>query len=346
MSFEYDLSQYLVSRGWRVTVYCQGGPGDEPRECYWRGVRLMQVPVPFRGSLGSILFDLRSTSHAAREDGIALVLGYNTALFSAVFRMKGHRSLMNMDGIEWKRGKHGLVARLWFIINEFLGCHLSDTLIADHPAIAEHLVRWRPSVPIQVIPYGSRRTEPATSHDHPPLGLTSGEYVLVIARPEPENSILEVVQAYAGCDTRCRLVVLGNYDRRNRYQRAVLDAGTGGTLFPGAIYDRDTVDSLRRHARVYVHGHRVGGTNPSLVEALGAGSAILAHDNKFNRWVAEDAALYFRNSDDCGELLRQLVDPGAEVMLARLRGNARRRHDEAFSLEARLHDYEELLTRS
>jgi glycosyltransferase involved in cell wall biosynthesis len=101
------------------------------------------------------------------------------------------------------------------------------------------------------------------------------------------------------------------------------------------------VNALRAHARVYVHGHTVGGTNPSLVEALGAGAATVAHDNPFNRWVAGDAAVYFSEAEGCGRALRAVVDDA--TLRRQLREHARRRHAEAFTWDAVLSAYEHLL---
>ena len=78
-------------------------------------------------------------------------------------------------------------------------------------------------------------------------------------------------------------------------------------LFTGAIYDKSIVQALRFHSAAYIHGHQVGGTNPSLVEALGAGNAIIAHDNRFNRWVAGEGGVYFSNKDDFSQRLSQLL---------------------------------------
>jgi hypothetical protein len=98
----------------------------------------------------------------------------------------------------------------------------------------------------------------------------------LIARAEPENSILEVVQAWSRKPRGCKLVVLGKYEAGHAYQRAVQAAASAEVFFPGAIYEKPVVQALRFHARFYVHGHQVGGTNPSLVESLGTGNAVLA----------------------------------------------------------------------
>ena len=120
----------------------------------------------------------------------------------------------------------------------------------------------------------------------------------MIARAEPENSILEVVQAWSRKPRGCKLVVLGKYEAGHAYQRAVQAAASAEVVFPGAVYEKPVVQALRFHARFYVHEHQVGGTNPSLVESLGTGNAVLAHDNAYNRWVAGDAGVYF--ADESG----------------------------------------------
>ena len=125
------------------------------------------------------------------------------------------------------------------------------------------------------------------------------------------------------------------------YHRRVRAAASAEVQFPGAIYDREVVNALRAHARLYLHGHTVGGTNPSLVEALGAGSPTLAHDNAFNRWVAGEGARYFRGVEDCATRITSLLDADAER--AALSSAARARHAEAFDWEIVLTRYEALL---
>jgi glycosyltransferase involved in cell wall biosynthesis len=137
--------------------------------------------------------------------------------------------------------------------------------------------------------------------------------------------------------------VLGNYRTDHAYHRAVQAAAGPEVAFLGAIYESAVVQALRVHSLAYVHGHRVGGTNPSLVEALGAGNAVLAHDNLFNRWVAADAARYFRGEDDAAALFDTLM--GDAEALACMRVAARTRHTERFTWAAVLRAYEALLLR-
>ena len=137
------------------------------------------------------------------------------------------------------------------------------------------------------------------------------------------------------------MAVLGDYSESNPYHCAVRAAASKEVRFLGAIYDKPLLQALRVHCSAYVHGHRVGGTNPSLVEALGAGNAVLAHDNRFNRWVAGDAARYFEGVDGCAAALDVLLMD--EPALQALRAAARLRFEQAFTWPMILQKYETLL---
>ncbi len=311
-TFAEHLAPYLVEHGWKVTVYCQE-TGDGPvREDLWRGVHRVHIPCGADTPLRSMLFDWRSIVHAARSRDLCLTLGYNTAGFCAWLRLKGVPNLINMDGIEWKRAKWSRAARAWFWLNERLGCWLGDHLIADHPEIKKHLVtRVRPDK-VSVIPYGAPLITEAPVEPVRLLGLQPGHYLTVIARAEPENSLLEIVQGFSARPRGVKLVVLGKYHADQPYHQAVKAAASAEVLFPGAIYDPHSIGALRRHGIAYLHGHQVGGTNPSLLEAMGAGNAVIARDNAFNRWVAGRCARYFRSAQEAdGAITALLADPSA-----------------------------------
>jgi len=340
-TFAEQLALFLVKHGWQVTVYCQEEGVGPVVEDTWRGVHRVRMPVAGAGAAGTVMFDLLSTLHASKSKGLILTLGYNTAVFCTLYRLKGLRNVINMDGIEWQRQKWGTVAKTWFWLNDWAGCLLGNHLVADHPQIQRHLnTRVRPSK-ISTIPYGADTVLAANASLLAGHGLEPGNYAVLIARAEPENSILEVVRAWSRQPRGIRLVVLGNYESGHAYQQAVMAAASPEVMLVGAIYDKAVVQALRFFARFYVHGHQVGGTNPSLVESLGAGNAILAHDNPFNRWVAGAAALYFSNEDDCADKIAALQ---ADIALTgRLRAASRLRHEQQFTCERVLGDYERLL---
>lgn len=340
-TFAEHLAPYLVERGWRVTVYCQEDGTGPVFEDAWRGVRRVRMPVATAGAAGTIVFDWKSTLHASGEKGLVLTLGYNTAVFCALYRLRGLKNVINMDGVEWRRQKWGQVARTWFWLNDWAGCWLGNHLVADHPVIKKHLNTRVAADKITMIPYGSDRVDSADAGLIAPYRLETEGYAILIARAEPENSILEVVRAWSRKSRGCKLVVLGKYEPDHAYQRAVKEAASDEVVFPGAIYDKARVQALRFHARFYVHGHQVGGTNPSLVEALGAGNAVLAHDNPYNRWVAGEAGVYFGDEDGCAQQIEALLNDASQ--LAQLQAASRARHAEEFTWEKVLGDYEKLL---
>src|SRR5262245_35819208 len=342
-SFAQDLAPYLVRKGWSVTVYCQEQDGDL-REDWWAGVRLVRIPVRAKGPRGTVAFDWVSTRHALQSEELVLVLGYNTAVFACRYRSRGIPYVINMDGLEWKRQKYGPLEKAWLRINEWIACRTSDHVIADHPVIHERYVGRHTSV--TTVPYGSRAVHTADLTLLARWQLRADAYALVIARPEPENSIVEIVRAYSARQRGLPLIVLGHYDRAVHYQRAVLDAAGNEVIFPGAVYERAVVDALRYFAALYVHGHQVGGTNPSLVEALGAGTPVLAHDNGFNRWVCSDAGRFFASESLLAAELDALLGDGGCEQRAFLRERARRRHESTFVLERRLAEYEDVLLRA
>lgn len=340
-TFAERLALYLVDRGWEVTVYCQE-EGDGPiREDRWSGVRRVFVFSRFSGALGTVVFDWRSVRHAAQEDGLVLTLGYNTAAFCVRYRQRGLVNLINMDGIEWKRQKWRALERAWLYLNDWLGCLLGNHLIADHPEIARHLQTRVPADKITMIPYGADKVTAADAALLGEYALQPDQYAIVIARPEPENSILEIVEAFSRKPRGLKLALLGRYDPETTpYHRRVLDAASDEVMFLGPIYEKAKVDALRKFALLYIHGHSVGGTNPSLVEALGAGLPVLAHDNAFNRWVAGEEARYFSSTDSCAALFDALLSDSS--LLSLMGAASSRRHLERFTWEQVLGDYESL----
>lgn len=342
-TFAEYLSLYLIEHNWSVTVYCQEKGKGKKYYSTWNNIDLVHIPINGSGKLSTVLFDFFCIVDSIQRKGAVLTLGYNTAIFNIFYRIFNKKNIINMDGIEWKRKKWGVGAKIWFWCNEKLGSWFGNHLIADHPDIKKHLARNVQGKKITMIPYGADEIKSADIDRIAKFGLSANSYAIVIARPEPENSIFEIVKAFSNKKRNYKLVVLGNFDISNPYHNLILNSATENVLFPGAIYDKRIVSALRYYARCYVHGHQVGGTNPSLVEALGASNAIIAHDNKFNKWVAQDAALYF-SSVDTAEVLFDRIFSSDELVQS-LKDNAKRRFKENFTWDQILSDYEELLLR-
>jgi glycosyltransferase involved in cell wall biosynthesis len=343
-TFAQQLALYLNDHGWTSKVYCQASKstiGTKLLEDSWNGIQRVLIPSRDLGSIGSIMYDLRCVLDASRRTGVILLLGYNTAIFSVVLWALRREVIINMDGLEWKRPKWSRMARAWLWANERIAAKIGRTLVADHPEIKNHLTRTTCQSKVIMIPYGAPVIEEASTQPLATLNLESGDYYLSIARIEPENSQLEIIKAFSQEKRDKLLVILGTLSMDNPYHRAIRAAAGESVRFIGAIYDKTILASLRYHAAAYFHGHTVGGTNPSLVEALGAGCPIVAHDNEFNRWTAGPDQLFFRTEQDFAEILRSMAKH--PELLEQMRHRARQRHRAAFQLEAVLGQYRQLL---
>jgi glycosyltransferase involved in cell wall biosynthesis len=249
-----------------------------------------------------------------------------------------------MDGIEWSRSRWGFTRQAILYINERIACILGNELIADHPEIEKYLSgRARPAK-ISMVTYGADAIPDAPVAPVQSLGLQSGRYATLICRSIPENSILEIVEGFSARPRGIKLAVLGAYEpETDEYHRRVVDAASDEVCFLGPIYDPAVVSALRFHSLAYLHGHTVGGTNPSLVEAMAAGNPIIAHDNVYNRWTADDAAVYFQTATDVADAMDELLgDPERLKIMSK---SARARHASEFTWEHVAGQYERILQR-
>ncbi len=310
-----NVGLHLHAKGWRVLVYCQI-PGAGPITTdTWKGLERVLVPERREGWLGTASFDLTCVKYvmANRQPGdVCLTFGYNTGVFNIAQRLRGVPNVINMDGMEWTRRRWGVLRQGILLANERCAGAVGSVLIADHPHIARYLSRHFGSRRVQTIAYGAYAVSDAPVEPVEALGLTPGDYATVICRPIPENSLVEIVSAWSRRRRGIPLVVLGNFTDEDPYHLQVRAAAGDEVLFPGAIYEPERVSALRLHSRVYLHGHTVGGTNPSLVEAMAAGNAVIAQNNVYNRFVAGAGNRYFDGADDLADLLDLLLqDRGA-----------------------------------
>jgi hypothetical protein len=192
-TFAAQLAPYLVERGWKVTVYCEEPTPTAPYESEWRGVRRVHIGYGPDSALNSIKFDWACIRHALAEKErppLVLTLGYNTAVFGLRLRAAGITHVINMDGIEWARSKWGPIAKAWLYLNDWSGCLGASHLLADHPEIARHLETRVAADRISTIPYGTDLVDGADPMPLAALGLEPRRFITLIARPEPENSVL------------------------------------------------------------------------------------------------------------------------------------------------------------
>lgn len=326
-TFAQEISWRLAAAGFDVTVYCENeGPSD------YRGVHLEYVPTYQLGPLSTIAFDVHCLWRARKSFDVVYMLGYGAALFCFLPRLWGASVWINMDGIEWLRSKWSRVARFWLKSMERVATQTATRLIVDAERIADHMrSRYRSLPPMTMIPYGVIDPEEHSDEDRlRDFGVEAWKYCLIVCRLEPENHVLEIIEGYRQLDTGIPLIVVGGHEQTNAYIEALLHHESSQIRFVGGVYDADRLWALRMYCAIYFHGHSVGGTNPSLLEAMAAGNVIIAHDNPFNREVLADAGQYFARPDDVATLARENLQLPVESR-RRTGADARARIDEHYT---------------
>ena len=158
------------------------------------------------------------------------------------------------------------------------------------------------------------------------LGVTSGAYILYVSRFEPENNPLEVVRAYEKLEEAPPLLMVGSGLYAKDLVAELHRHASDRVRFPGAIYGAD-YRTLQRHALFYVQATEVGGTHPALIEAMGSGGAVLAHETSENREAGGDAVGYFdlRGDQTLTSAMREWLKHPERLPEYRARARARAR---------------------
>ncbi len=304
-----QLAKGIKPEAHQLVIYCQRTAYPELNGGeHFEGHHRVFLPLRANGP-ASMVHDMLAMAHAAliAKVDTLLVLGYSGAWFLPFVRMLRPRMrvVTNIDGMEWRRDKFGRGARALLRGLEVFAARFSHQVIADNPALVD-LARKLHQIEPRLIAYGGDHTVVAakTSATH------ARDYYLSIARIEPENNCHLILAACAAADIP--LVFIGNW-AASSYGKALRarysDSQSLTLLDP--VYDLGSLSAVRGSAVGYIHGHSVGGTNPSLVEALFHTENILAFDCVFNRATLADAGSYFVTVDD---LIRQLRCEGAGLI--------------------------------
>jgi glycosyltransferase involved in cell wall biosynthesis len=294
-TFAEKLGTGLADHGYDVTIFCESGESRAPD--VYHLVKLRYVSAPSFGPLQTILYDLQCLWAARRGYDVVYMLGYGAAPFCLIPRLWGTEVWINPDGLEWARAKWGIVAKSYFRLMEWISLYAANRIIADAEAIAESLADRHGRVrACTVIRYGCDVIEEPPPA--PPLSewnLSPESYYLVVCRFEPENHVLEILRAFQQSHSNRRLVVVGDHLAKTGYVEQLRAVRDPRIRMIGTVYDQVKLTCLRYHSFAYLHGHSVGGTNPSLLEAMGCGNLIFAHDNPFNRETLGPCGYYFAN---------------------------------------------------
>lgn len=343
-TFADELAKGLVERGIAVTVFCESSFAQSGAKESYGNVCLQYVWAPPIGPLRTVFFDLLSLLSARNRFSISYMLGYGSALFFWLGASKRTAVWVNMDGVEWKRSKWSPLGRAYLRTMEWFAVRSATLVIADAEAIRTHLVRRHPvQSKCEVIAYGARSPESlSTVRLCEETGLKPFGYYLVVCRLEPENHVEEIIEGFVSSSSYRMLVVVGDVSSSGRYVRRLKAIPDARVEFMGGIYDQQLLGTIRSNAFAYFHGHSVGGTNPSLLEAMASGNVVIAHDNQFNREVLGRGGLFFKSSGELPGLIDQLEARTSREVSAE-RELMRRRVEESYSWPGIVAQYVHLL---
>ena len=344
-TFLSTLLPELVERGHRVTMYCRQGLSDSAGD--YRGVRRRTLPALQTKQLGTLSHGLVASVRArAAAHDVLLVVNVANALYCGLSRYTGQPVVLNVDGQEWLRGKWSGAAQRFFRLSAAAASRCATALIADSEAMAA-VYRDEFGARSTVIPYCFPRLERTLDHTAPARqGVVPGRYFIIAGRLVPENNIDGIVEAYTSTSLEHPLLVLGeaNYASpvTDRLRKAA--ASDRRIRLVGHVEDRAEFLTLIGSAAGYIHGHSVGGTNPSLIEAMGAGALVAAYDTPFSRETLGDAGGYFDTVDPygVGQALKALLAAPPREQDA-LRARAVRRVSTRYDLPSVVDAHEALL---
>jgi len=298
------LSVGLVAKGHKVSVY---NPSFHPyKENTYKSVKIKRILSPqhvFGTSVSNFIYDYLCLKDAVKRDfDIILELGLITASLSIIFcRHRGKVIATNIDGLEWKRSKWSNLVQTITKALEKYGVKYSDYLIADNIGIQQY-IHDKYKRESECIAYGAVDIKKPNYDCLAEYGLEKNNYLLSIARLEPENNLEMMFDAYVKSNITNPYFVVGNH--LTDYGDVLKDKYRNtGIIFLGGIFNKEHLDNIRYYSKFYLHGHSVGGTNPALLEAMAAKTFILAHNNRFNKSVVEGNAFYFSTSDELVNLL-------------------------------------------
>lgn len=299
------LSVGLMERGHEVMVYnSHKHPHQEPQ---WNGVPIIHCydPEYFMGTAGQFIYDLNCIIDSRKRNfDIILMLGYTSSSVWRFLYPSKAIIISNMDGLEWTRAKYSKPVKRFLKYAEKLAVSSSHYHIADSEVIKEYLDK-KYRINSKYIAYGADMHYSTDEELLLEYKLIKKEYFVLMARMEPENNIEMLLDGFCLSKSTKKFIVIGN--TTNGYGKYLLHkfGHDSRIIFLGALFDQQKLKSIIKFSEVYFHGHSVGGTNPSLLEAMAAGAFVAAHSNPFNKSVLKENAVYFSDPKDVCAIVDQ-----------------------------------------
>jgi glycosyltransferase involved in cell wall biosynthesis len=333
------LSVQLVERGHEVWVY-NSSLHPYKKEIF-KGVNIIACKDPESkvGTFGQFVYDFNCIMDSRKRNFDAIIqLGYTSSSIWWFLLPRKSLIITNMDGLEWKRAKYSFPVKFFLKFAEWLAIKSSHKLVADSIGIQSYLEK-KYQVESNFIPYGAYCFETPVFNTLISYNVVPNSYYLLIARFEPENNIETIIKGYIASNTSDPLLIVGSVN--NKYAHYIMDKYNSDKIrYMGAIYSMEVLNNLRYYAKMYFHGHSVGGTNPSLLEAMASQVFICAHLNDFNRSVLQDDAVYFSNDAEITAIITTYI--GREFKQKAINNNSKK-IKEIYTWNNIVTAYEELL---
>jgi len=338
-----QLGQRLAARGHQVTVYCRTHHIAYPGDTY-KGMRLVKLPTIANKYLDTIVHSFLSSLHALKHrNDVALYFIAGNSPVAWLPRLVRTRTILNVDGLDWKREKWPALAKRYIQLAEYLATKLPNRYVTDsHVVQGYYRDRFRSEAPY--IPYGSEVEHLPPGETLARFGLEPGRYVLFVGRLVPENCAHHLVQAFHGLETDRKCVIVGDAPYADDYIATLKHSAQGDPriVFTGYVFGKG-YHELGSNAHVFVETSGVGGTHPALVEAMAFGNCVIVHDTPENLETIADAGLSYdgrAGADSLRSTLRTLLRDPAQI--ADYRRRARQHAQLRYNWETVTDAYERL----
>ncbi len=327
------------------------------------GAICYNIDVPKIGPARAIAYDIAALNKAIElakqnqdSEPIFYILACRIGPFIGSIKKKikalGGKILVNPDGHEWLRAKWSMPVRKYWKISEALMVKHADLLVCDSENIESYIkvdyARHAPKT--TYIAYGTDTSKSKLSANDDKVqswyrekGITENEYYLVVGRFVPENNYEAMIKGLMASHSKKDFVLITNVEENKFYNQLLKDTGFDKdprVKFVGTVYDQELLKYIRENAFGYLHGHEVGGTNPSLLEALASTKLNLLLDVGFNREVGQDSAIYWKK-DDLARVIEKAEELSPEA-IAELDRKSNQRIADAFTWDKIVADYESL----
>lgn len=338
-----QLGQRLVERGHEVTVYCRSHHITY-EGTHYKGMKLVKLPTIPNKYLDTLVHSFISSLHALfqRFDiGMYFIAGNSPVTW--IPRLVGTKTVLNVDGLDWKREKWPEFAKKYIQFAEYLATKLPNMYITDSEVVQGYY-RDRFNSEPPYIPYGSEIELLPPGDTLAQFGLQAGKYILFVGRLVPENCAHHLVEAFKKLDTDLHCVIVGDAAYAEEYIASLKQLGQEDNriVFTGYVFGQG-YHELGSNALIFVETSGVGGTHPALVEAMAFGNCVVTHDTPENLETIGDAGFSYDGKVGAESLTAVLETLLAdEELIAQYAQKAKNRATTAYSWESVTDSYERL----